>query len=112
MRSEDNSFYSYPFGQNLDIPSTGDFDGDGKADSAIFRPSTGVWYISLSGGGTTIHQWGVSGDIPVPADYDSDGLADIAVWRPSTGVWYVYNIFQKQLGQSGDIPIPGFLVVQ
>jgi hypothetical protein len=40
----------------------GDFDGDGKADVAVYRPSSGMWYIA--GGATT--QWGAAGDVPVP----------------------------------------------
>ena len=28
-----------------------DFDGDGKSDISVFRPSDGYWYISKSSGG-------------------------------------------------------------
>ncbi|MGY2067595.1 pectinesterase family protein, partial [Blastococcus sp. SYSU DS0619] len=58
---------------------------DGTADIAVFRPSTGQWFVE--GGATTY--WGGTGDIAVPADYDGDGAADIAVFRPSTGQWFV-----------------------
>ena len=74
------------------VPS--DFDGDGKADIAVYRPSSGVWYLLQSGDAYDptkykAYLWGISTDIPVPGDYDGDGLADIAVRRPSTGIWYI-----------------------
>ena len=66
-----------------------DYDGDQKTDIAVFRPSTGTWFIFNSATQTfTSAGWGASGDIPVPADHDGDGKADLVVFRPSTGTWF------------------------
>lgn len=40
-----------------------DFDGDGATDIAVFRPSTGRWYINGTPGYTA---WGNNGDSPTP----------------------------------------------
>ena len=64
-----------------------DYDGDGKADIAIYRD--GAWSILPSSGGLpTVTAWGgLPQDIPVPADYDGDRKADIAIYR--NGVWII-----------------------
>ena len=97
------------------ITAQGDFDGDGKADIAIFRPASGTWYIipSSNPGTPIVQSWGLNGDIPVPGDYDGDGKTDFAVWRPSTGTWYIIpssnpgTPIVQSWGLNGDIPVPG-----
>jgi hypothetical protein len=80
---------SQQWGTSGDALVPGDYDGDGRSDIAVWRPSEGVWYILGSQNGFMSQQWGTSGDVPVPGDYDGDGKTDVAVWRPSEGVWYI-----------------------
>ncbi len=89
-----------------------DYDGDGRSDLSVRRPSDDRWYLLRGAAGYTVMEFGVAGDRMAPADYDGDGKTDIAVFRPSNGVWYLY-LSESQVfvtynwGQNGDLPVPG-----
>jgi len=69
LRSENLSFYSFPYGTTGDVPSPGDYDGDSKFDAAVFRPASSTWFATLSTGGNLIQQFGAAGDVSVPNAY-------------------------------------------
>ncbi len=85
-----------------------DYDGDGRADLAVFRPSNSVWYLLNSQTGFTGFQFGISTDKTVSGDYDGDHKTDVAVYRG--GTWYLQRSAAGftgiAFGQSGDIPQP------
>ncbi|MGC2237191.1 MAG: FG-GAP-like repeat-containing protein [Pyrinomonadaceae bacterium] len=90
-----------------------DFDGDGKTDISIFRPSAGEWWYSRSSdSGNYAAQFGNSADKLVPGDYTGDGRADIAVFRPVSGEWFILrsedgSYYSYPFGTNGDIPAIG-----
>ncbi len=98
---------------NNTLASQARFDADAKADTTVWRPSEGNWFITQSSNGLQrAEQWGLPGDVPVNGDFDGDGRSDKAVWRPSTGTWYVVSsatgqAFSRQWGLPGDDPVPG-----
>lgn len=100
-----------PWGTSGDVAARGDFNGDGRFDPTVFRPSNGVWYsLNLTNSTSTVTNWGISTDELVPADYDGDGKTDYAVFR--NGVWYILrsnsgNAQYEYWGLSTDILVPG-----
>jgi hypothetical protein len=88
-----------------------DYDGDGRSDISVFRPSSGAWYLQRSRDGLYGAEFGYGTDKITPADYDGDGRTDIAVYRPETGIWYVFQsstgtVDYTVFGIPEDLPTP------
>jgi Zn-dependent metalloprotease len=92
-----------------------DFDGDNKADYAVYHYLTGNWYVLSS----LTSNWLAYGDnfgslsyLPVPGDYDGNGKSDGVVYSPSTAWWLIYfmgvdSVDAFQWGSYDCIPAPG-----
>ncbi|MBK8151321.1 MAG: VCBS repeat-containing protein [Acidobacteria bacterium] len=80
----------------MDTTVSADYDGDGRADIAVYRSGNGRWYLQNSTAGFSTAQWGIGADFPSPADYDGDGKADIAVFRQAEGIWYIQQIPKRR----------------
>jgi glycosidase len=87
-----------------------DFDGDGRTDLSIYRPSNGQWWLNRSTDGLIVHTFGNSADNVTPGDFTGDGKTDVAFWRPSTGEWFVlrsedFTFYSFPFGAAGDRPV-------
>ena len=100
-------------------PIVGDYDGDNRADPAVYDLTSGRLFVWLSSEEyflvAPVATFQVSvGDLPVTGDFDGDGLADPGVFNRATGSWYVwlssasyYRAGPVLCGQdANDIPVP------
>jgi hypothetical protein len=92
----------------------GDYDGDRKADLAVYNAPTSTFTYRRSSDGSIVSiQLGQHGDTPIVGDYDGDGKTDIAVFRPQISsfnvILYRSSATQQTVtvnfGDPGDSPL-------
>ncbi len=85
------------------VVASGDYDGDSRADIAVFRPASGLWSVKDV---TRVSSPAGDYDYPVSGDYSGDGTAEMAFFRPSSGLWSVPDVTRAAFGAAGDLPVP------
>jgi hypothetical protein len=105
------------FGTTGDVPTVGDWDGDGAADLAVYRGGNTIgsqsnFYYRPSGTPGVNYRTIVNGTggRPLAADFDGDGRIDPALFLPSA-VWSILRSSDNQyaetsFGLQSDIPVP------
>ena len=92
-----------------------DYDGDGRADLAVYDPVNGLWYVRTVAGANLAWaaQLGGIGQEPAPGDYDGDGRCELAVQDEAAGLWYARTtagsnvLWQVPWGAPGLVPVWG-----
>lgn len=93
--SAPENYVSIAWGLAGDEAVRGDFDGDGRKDAAVYRPSNQIWYVLQSSNFQALFRyWGLATDKRVEGDFDGDGKTDFTVYRD--GAWYILQSSNDQ----------------
>ncbi|MCC9656854.1 carboxypeptidase regulatory-like domain-containing protein [Rhodopirellula sp. JC737] len=104
MRGEDGGLLAdavdhvFQYGEQVDTPIAGDWNGDGIDQIGVFR--AGQWLLDDDADGrwtgkTKPHQFGRPGDEPIVGDFDGDGIDEIGVVRGD--VWIIDSDGDRRL---------------
>lgn len=108
---------AYRFGAGLtsvncvDVPLTGDWDGNGVAQTTVFRRGARAqWTYERPGATPMSVYFGLNTDQPVAGDWNGDGRDELGVRRPANRTFYLRTPTGTQmvvLGAVDDQPVAG-----
>lgn len=102
------SVYAFQADQSF----SGDFDGNGRCDIAIFHPACSCeWELFYNNSmDIDVVTHGAASFTPITGDYDGDGIADIGIYDPPVGGWNIRlsggGTKADNWGWSDSIPVP------
>jgi len=107
----DRCYQYFPSPTAGDIAVTGDWTGSGYAKIGIYRPSSGQWFLNLSGSGVyqagvdlVTNYGGLANDMPVTGDWTGSGTTKIGLFR--AGYLWVLNTTGSGTFSSADAVFP------
>ena len=95
--------WAEPWGQMEMTPVSGDYDGDGVSDLAMYMERLGLWFIRSASGELLLWggAFGGTGFAPVSGDFNGDGASDLAVY--GNGLWFIRTVDPAGGGAGGTI---------
>lgn len=86
-----------------------DYDGDGKTDVSIWRPSTGTFWVNRTTDGPAGIQWGANGDYAMGGDTNGDRKTDHIINRPTAPIepadfWILHSPSYSFIGYAWGVP--------
>jgi len=86
-----------PFGKIGDVPLSGDWNGDGRDDLAVWEPESRYFYLDMdrdgiwdaAKGDLKLGPYGESYDTPVSGKWDGGDKDLVGVWDPYSGLFYL-----------------------
>lgn len=108
--------WRFRFGRRGDWPLVGDWNGDGRDDVGVYRPTAGKWILDNNGNpfdGVNLVFSRRQRGRPVVGDWNGDGRDDIGLYR--RGRWYLDRNGNRRFddgrftygGEPGDLPLAG-----
>lgn len=119
LRTVTGAVQEIQFGENGDMPITGDWNGDGSTQIGVFRPSDLTWRLDVDKNGKADGVFRFvgmrAGDIPLVGDWDGNGTATPGFFRPEDVSWHLRNdnstgsedLPVLHFGMPTDIPVVG-----